>query len=31
MASTHTDTVTEVKWVNNKDKGEFLVSVSLDG
>jgi len=31
MASTHTDMVTEVKWVDNNDKGEYLVSVSLDG
>jgi len=31
MANTHTDMVTEVKWVDNHDKGEFLVSISLDG
>lgn len=31
MANTHTDMVTEVKWVDNNDKGEFLVSISLDG
>jgi len=30
-AITHTDMVSEVKWVDNNDKGEFLVSISLDG
>jgi len=30
MSSTHTDLVSEVKWVDNNDKGEFLVSISLD-